>query len=55
VLGALTLEVMEQVLIFPIKQIQGDGLKGNTEWGRLENWRSQNQWESFAGLIAAVH
>jgi hypothetical protein len=42
------------VLIFSINHIQGNGLKGNREWGRLEGWRSQYQWESFAGLIAAV-
>jgi hypothetical protein len=54
-LGALTLAVIEHVLIFPINHIQGDGLKGNTEWRRLEGWRSQYQWESFADLSAAVH
>jgi hypothetical protein len=31
VLGALTLAVIEHVLNFHVNQIQGDGLKGNTE------------------------
>jgi hypothetical protein len=35
-LGALTLAVIEHVLIFSINHIQGNGLKGNREWGRLE-------------------
>jgi hypothetical protein len=55
VLVALMLAVTEHVLILPVNKIQGDALKRNTEWGRLELWLVQNQWESFAGFSAAVH